>query len=165
MFDGILKDLRSGFRMLAKDPGFTSVTVLSLALGIGANTAIFTLMDAVMLRMLPVNHPEQLISLRMTEPGDRSFFRSVDGNSETSFPYPAYSQMRERNSGLSSLFAFKSAGRLNVQVNGEAEFGRGQMVSQNYFGALGVSIAMGRDFSGEDERFGATPVAIISDGY
>jgi len=90
MFDGILKDLRLGFRMVVKDPGFTSVTVLSLALGIGANTAIFTLIDAVMLRMLPVNHPEQLISLRMTDAGDRSFSRSVDGNSETSFPYPAY---------------------------------------------------------------------------
>ena len=165
MFDGIPKDLRLGFRMLVKHPGFTSVTVLSLALGIGANTAIFTLIDAVMLRMLPVNHPEQLVSLRMTDPSDRSFSRSVDGNSETSFPYPAYSQMRERNSVLSSLFAFKPAGRLNVQVNGEAEFGRGQMVSQNYFGALGVPIAMGRDFAEEDERMGAAPVAIISDGY
>jgi hypothetical protein len=106
MFEGILKDLRLGFRMLVKDPGFTSVTVLSLVLGIGANTAIFTLIDAVMLRMLPVNHPEQLISLRMTDPANRSFSRSVDGNSETSFPDPAYSQMRERNSVLSSLFAF-----------------------------------------------------------
>src|SRR5258708_4393766 len=165
MFDGILKDLRLGFRMLVNNAGFTSVTVLSLALGIGANTAIFTLIDAVMLRMLPVSHPEQLVSLRMTDPGDRSFSRSVDGNSETSFPYPAYAQMRERNSVLSSLFAFKSTGRLNVQVNGEAEFGRGQMVSQNYFGALGVSMAMGRDFAEEDERIGAAPVAIISDGY
>lgn len=165
MFDGILKDLRFGFRMLAKNPGFTSVTTLSLALGIGANTAIFTLIDVVMLRMLPVNHPEQLISLRMTDTGDRSFARSVDGNSETSFPYPVYSQMRDRNSVLSSLFAFKPAGRLNVQVNGEAEFARGQMVSQNYFGALGLSMVIGRDFAEEDERFGAAPVAIISDGY
>ncbi len=165
MFDGILKDLRMGFRMLVKDPGFTSVTVLSLALGIGANTAIFTLVDAVMLRMLPVNHPEQLISLRMTDPSERGFARSVDGNSETSFPYPAYLQMRERNSVLSSLFAFKPTGRLNVQVNGEAEFGRGQMVSQNFFGVLGVSMAMGRDFAEEDERLGAAPVAVISDGY
>ena len=165
MFDGMLKDLHLGFRMLAKHRGFTSVTVLSLALGIGANTAIFTLIDAVMLRMLPVNHPEQLISLRMTEPSDRSFSRSVDGNSETSFPYPTYTQIRERNSVLSSLFAFKSTGRLNVQVDGNAEFGRGQMVSQNYFGALGVPMALGRDFSDEDERLGAAPVAIISDGY
>jgi predicted permease len=165
MFDGVLKDLHLGFRLLLKYPGFTSITVLSLALGIGANTAIFTLIDAVMLRMLPVNHPEQLVSLRITDPSDRSFSRSVDGNSETSFPYPAYSQMRQRNSVLSSLFAFKPAGRLNVQVNGEAEFGRGQMVSQNYFGALGVPITMGRDFAEEDERIGAPPVAIISDGY
>ncbi len=165
MFDGIVKDLRMGFRMLVKEPGFTAVTVLSLALGIGANTAIFTLVDAVMLRMLPVNHPEQLISLRMTDPSERGFARSVDGNSETSFPYPAYLQMRERNSVLSSLFAFKPTGRLNVQVNGGAEFGRGQMVSQNFFSALGVSMAMGRDFAEEDERLGAAPVAVISDGY
>ena len=115
MFNGILKDLRLGFRMLVKDSGFTSVTGLSLALGIGANTAIFTLIDAVMLRMLPVNHPEQLISLRMTDPVDRIFSHSVDGNSETSFPYPTYSRMRERNSVLSSLFAFQPAGRLNVK--------------------------------------------------
>ena len=165
MFDGVRKDLRLGFRMLARDPGFASITILSLALGIGANTAIFTLIDAVMLRMLPVKHPEHLVSLRMTDPADRGFARSVDGNSETSFPYPAYLQMRERNSVLSSLFAFKPTGRLNVQVNGEAEFGRGQMVSQNYFGVLGVSMAMGRDFAEEDERPGAAPVAIISDGY
>ncbi len=165
MLDGIRKDLRVGFRMLAKDPGFTSVTVLSLALGIGANTAIFTLIDAVMLRMLPVNHPEQLVSLRLTDPRDRSFSRSVDGNSETAFPYPVYAEMRQRSSVLSSLFAFKSVGRLNVQINGEAEFARGQMVSQNYFGALGVPLALGRDFVDEDERIGAAPVAIISDGY
>src|SRR5690348_9329090 len=86
MSDGALKDLRLGFRMLAKHPGFTSVAILSVALGIGANTAIFTLIDAVMLKMLPVNHPGQLISLRLTDPGDRGFARSVDGNSETSFP-------------------------------------------------------------------------------
>ena len=73
--------------------------------------------------------------------------------------------MRERNTTLASLFAFKAAGRLNIQINGEAEFGRGQMVSQNYFGALGVPIVMGRDFAAEDERAGAAPVAIISDGY
>jgi len=165
VIDGIAKDLRIGLRMLVRDAGFTSVTVLILALGIGANTAIFTLIDAVMLRMLPVKHPEQLVSLRMTEPSDRSFARSVDGNSETSFPYPAYVQMRERNSVLTSLFAFKPTGRLNVQVNGEAEFGRGQMVSQNYFGALGIAMAVGRDFAAEDERSDATPVAILSDGY
>ena len=165
MFDGLVKELALGCRLLVKDPGFTSVTVLSLALGIGANTAIFTLMDAVMLRMLPVNHPEQLVSLRMTDPSDRSFLRSIDGNSETSFPYPAYLQMRERNTVLASLFAFKGAGRLNVQVNGEAELGRGQMVSQNYFGALGVRLALGRDFTEEDEHVGAAPVAILSDGY
>ena len=165
MIDGIWKDLRVGFRMLGKNPAFTAVTVLSLALGIGANTAIFTLIDAVMLRMLPVNHPEQLISLRMTDPRDRNFSRSVDGNSETSFPYPVYSQMRRRNSVLSSLFAFKPTGRLNVQVNGEAEFARGQMVSQNYFGALGVPLAAGRDFAEDDDRIGSAPVAIITDGY
>ncbi len=164
MFEGLLKDARYGLRLLAKNPGFTVVAVLSLALGIGANTAIFTLIDAVMLRMLPVAHPEQLVSLRLVEAGNHNFNRSVDGNSETAFPYPVFLQM-QRNDALSGLFAFKSAGRLNMQVNGDAEIGRGQLVSPNYFSTLGVPIVLGRDFTVDDDRAGANPVVVISDGY
>ncbi len=165
MLEATLTDLRYGLRQLAKAPGFTTVAVLSLALGIGANTAIFTLINVVLLRMLPVKSPQELVSLNIAELTARNFSRSTDGNSRTAFPYPSFLQMRERNQSLSSLFAFKSAGRLNAQVNGQAELARGQLVTANYFGALGVRLVLGRDFAEDDDRPGAEPVAIISYGY
>src|SRR5436190_23616674 len=117
MLHGTIKDLRFGLRLLANNPGFTAVAVLSLALGIGANTAIFTLIDAVLLRMLPVKNPQELVSLNLAELTDRSFSHWIDGNSKTAFPFPSFMQMRARNQVFSSLFAFKTAGRLNTQVN------------------------------------------------
>jgi predicted permease len=165
MLEATLTDLRYGFRVLAKAPGFTTVAVLSLALGIGANTAIFTLINVVLLRMLPVKSPQELVSLNIAERTARNFSSWTDGNSRTAFPYPAFLQMRERNQSLSGLFAFKSAGRLNAQVNGEAELTRGQLVTANYYRALGVPLVWGRDFAEDDDRPGAEPVAIISYGY
>ncbi|HEY6467353.1 MAG TPA: permease prefix domain 1-containing protein, partial [Candidatus Acidoferrales bacterium] len=117
------QDVRFGLRMLRKSPGFTAVAILTLALGIGANTAIFTLIDAVMLRTLPVRNPQELISLNIAGEGDpaghgspaASFPREIDGNGTTAFPYPAFVQMRDRNGVFSSLFAFKDMGRLSVQ--------------------------------------------------
>jgi predicted permease len=162
MPEAILTDLRYGLRLLTRTPGFTAVAVLSLALGIGANTAIFTLIDVVLLRMLPVRSPQELVSLNLAEPTGRHW---TDGNSQTAFPYTSFLQMRAHNQVLSSLFAFKSAGRLNVQVNGEAELIRGQLVTANYFRALGVRLVLGRDFGEGDDRTGAEPVAIISYGY
>ena len=165
MLEATLTDLRYGLRLLARTPGFTAVAVLSLALGIGANTAIFTLIDVVLLRMLPVKSPQELISLNIDDQTGRHFSRSTDGNSLTAFSYPSYLQMREHNQVRSSLFAFKSSGRLNAQVNGEAEFARGQLVTANYFRALGVRLSLGRDFTEDDDRIGAEPVAIIGYGY
>jgi len=165
MFEAALTDLRYGLRLLARTPGFTAVAVLSLALGIGANTAIFTLIDAVMLRTLPVANPERLVSLRIAEPSEHRFPRWMDGNSDTAFPYPAYQQMRARNQVLSDLFAFKPLGRLNAQVNGVAELARGQLVTPDYFRSLGVRIALGRDFAEDDDRVAAEPVAIVSYAY
>ena len=110
MLEATWQDLRYGLRLLAKNPGFTSVAVLSLALGIGANTAIFTLINAVMLKMLPVSHPEQLVSLWLTQPNDQNFSRSVDGNSETAFPYPTFLQMGARNQVFSHLYRAQSSG-------------------------------------------------------
>src|SRR5215469_831227 len=162
MLEATLTDLRYGLRLLAKTPGFTAVAVFSLALGIGANTAIFTLIDAVRLRMLPVKNPQELVSLNIAEPSARRFSRWTDGNSETAFPYPAFLQMRARNQVLSGLFAFKTLPRLNVQVNGVADLARGQLVTPDYFRALGVRLIPGRDFAEDDDRAGAEPVAIIS---
>jgi predicted permease len=173
-FSVLGRDVRFGLRMLRKNPGFTAVAVLSLALGIGANTAIFTLIDAVLLRMLPVKNPQELVSLNIAEPVEpaqgqgrptRAYSHWTDGDSETAFPYPAFLRMAAHNEVFSSLLAFKTSGRLNTQVNGEAELARGQLVTANYFSALGVRLILGRDFTEDDDHPGASPVAIISYGY
>jgi predicted permease len=175
----LAQDLRFGLRILRKNPGFTTVAVLSLALGIGANTAIFTLIDAVLLKSLPVEDPQELVSLNSENlkgtgfsgsanghgSSAVSFPRSTDGNSLTAFPYPAYAQMRDRNQVFSSLFAFKDEARLSVLVNGNAELLYGDMVTPNYFSSLGISPILGRDFSAADDTPTAEPVAIISYGY
>jgi predicted permease len=165
MLEATLTDLRYGFRLLARTPGFTAVAVLSLALGIGANAAIFTLIDAVLLRALPVRNPQELVSLNIAEPSEHRFSRWTDGSSDTAFPYKAFQEMRAHNQVFSNLFAFKSTGRLNAQVNGAAELARGQLVTPDYFRALGVRLILGRDFAEDDDRAGAEPVAIISYGY
>jgi predicted permease len=165
------KDLRYGLRLLLKNPAFTAVAVLSLALGIGANTAIFTLIDAVLLRMLPVKNPQELVSLNLKLPErsgrgtDERGRHWTDGNSTTAFTYTSFAQMRDRNQVFSSLVAFKTLWQLNVQVNGEAELARGQLVTANYFPGLGVRMLLGRDFTAEDDRAGAEPVAVIGYGY
>ncbi|MGH9572221.1 MAG: ABC transporter permease, partial [Candidatus Acidiferrales bacterium] len=161
--ESLFADVRFGLRMLRKSPGFTAVAILTLALGIGANTAIFTLIDAVMLRMLPVSNPQELVSLNVAEsPG---YPRSIDGNNNTAFPFPAFREMRDRNQVLSSLFAFKGMGRLSVEVNGNAEIVHGEMVTPNFFSALGVRPEQGRDFTAADDTAGSQAVAIISYGY
>src|SRR5437879_1487457 len=109
MLEGMLKDLRYGLRLLAKNPGFTAVAVLSLALGIGANTAIFTLIDAILLRTLPVKNPQELVALNIGEKASH-FSHWTDGNSTTAFSYVCFERMRANSQVFSSLFAFKSSG-------------------------------------------------------
>jgi predicted permease len=161
--ESLIADTRFGLRMLRNNLGFTTIAVLSLTLGIGTNTAIFTLIDAVMLRMLPVKNPQELVSLNLAP--DTQFPRDADGDLSIAFPYPAFVQMREHNQVLSALFAFRDTGKLTVLVNGNAEIEHGQLVTSNYFSALGVRTALGRDFVPEDDTVGAGPVAIISYGY
>jgi predicted permease len=175
MIETALQDLRYGVRMLAKSPGFTAVAVLSLALGIGANTAIFTLIDAVLLKMLPVRNPQELVLLRWSVPsGIPVGSHRVDGNTwdengrnlGTSFSYPAFQQIRARNRAFTDVFAFTGLGdHVNVISKGEAGLARGQTVSSNYFSALGVQPTTGRMFVETDDRVGAPPVCVISDGY
>jgi len=170
-----LQDLRYGLRMLAKSPGFTAVAVLSLALGIGANTAIFTIIDAVLLKMLPVRNPQELVLLRWSVPsGNPTGARRMDGNwwdeqgrsVGTSFSYPSFQQIRARNQAFTDVFAFTDLGdHLNVLVDGEAGLARGQTVSSNFFSTLGIQPTTGRMFVEADDRAGASPVCVISAGY
>jgi predicted permease len=174
MYENVLEDLRYGFRMLLKSPGFTAVAALSLALGIGANTAIFTLIDAVLLKMLPVREPEQLVLFNWAAKDWPSVVRSLNGSSRreggrstsTSFSYPSFEQMRTRNTVLSDVFAFAGVGqRMTIGASGETAHATGQMVSANYFSGLGIRPVLGRTLTEADDQPGAAPVAVISHGY
>ena len=156
--DTVLQDLRYALRTLAKSPGFTLVAVLTLALGIGANTAIFSHMDAVMLRPLPVPNPDELVVLR--SPGPMSGSMSSDGDVYASFSYPMFKALREKSEGAELFGRFKIS--MDVAVDGQAERAEGELVSGNYFGALQVPAAMGRVFSPQDEgAVGSNPVAVL----
>jgi predicted permease len=179
--DELTQDLRYAFRTLFKNRAVTVFAVLSLALGIGANTAIFSFMDAILMRALPVADPESLVDvIWQSKPfsfskGDKfvmgsmdgSTYRAASGGTESRiFPYGAYELLREASTPvLSSLFAYFSAGRLNVIVQGDAELADGHYVSGNYFGGLAVSPAAGRLIDENDNRPGAPNVAVLSHGY
>lgn len=160
---GLVQDLRHGMRFLWKSPGFTAIAIVTLALGIGANTAIFSLLDQVLLRQLPVPHPEELVVLRLTGPSVGRMWS--DGDPADSIPYPIYAAMRDHNSVFSGLLA-RFAVNLSVAFRGSTERAQGELVSGNYFQVLGVHPALGRVFSPEDDRIpGAHPVAVLSYGY
>ncbi len=172
----LLQDLRYGLRMLAKNPGFTAVAVLTLALGIGANTAIFSLIDAVLLKMLPVKNAQQLVLLNWASHGwPKGIVSSLSGNSDrdktgrmtsTSFSYPAYEQIQTRNQVFSGVLAMAGNGSaLNVGYNGEAGRGEGELISGTFFHMLGVQPILGRSLAPDDDRIGASPAAVISYGY
>ncbi len=156
-------DARYGLRMLRKNPGFTAVAVLTLALGIGANTAIFTVINAVMLRALPVQHPEQLVAV-----GDPARVYSWGtGTPRTDvFSYPLYREARDHNDVFSSLLASSNLGSLQIAMEGGPETVRGRLVSENYFQTLGVGALLGRTFTADEDRIpGGDPVLVISYGY
>jgi predicted permease len=141
MIAGFWQDLRYGARMLAKQPAFTLIAVLSLSLGIGANTAIFSLIDAVLLKMLPVAQPEQLVFIQNVGP------RRPEGGAP---PYPCFERFRDRNQSLSGLAAF-SGDNLRLKVDGQMEEVLGQRVSGNYFALLGINALLGRVFNSADD--------------
>jgi macrolide transport system ATP-binding/permease protein len=161
--ESFVQDVRYGLRQLHKSPGFTIVATLTLALGIGANTAIFTLVHAILLKSLPVSHPEQLYNL-----GDDQECCSLSGNQDTFslFSYPLYKEIRDHTPEFSEIAAFRSH-LLTMSVvrsgdTGSAEPFRIQFVSGNYFTLFGVGAFIGRALAPPDDQGGAPPTAMIS---
>ncbi len=173
------QDIRYGLRMLGKNPGFTIVAVATLALGIGANTAIFSLVNAVMLQSLPVRHPEQLVVPRWSahswpqNTGTSSFGDCRSQNRDKpgansggcSLSYPMFKEIRAQKDLFSNVAAFAGPAELDLSGNGPASMARGELVSGNYFQTLGVSAAMGRTLGPSDEELGAAPVVVLNYGY
>jgi predicted permease len=160
--DTVFQDIRYGLRMLWRSPGFTSVAVLSLALGIGANTAIFSVMDAFLLKMLPVQDPQQLVVFDRIDQG-----RSSNGL----FPFEMYERLRKLDAFFSNMTAILSVDRSNVKIQGPGGgVDPGQcsvgVVTGNFFETLGVRSAIGRTFGPNDDvGVGGHPVAVISYSY
>jgi predicted permease len=174
IWDELRGDLRYALRMLAKSPGFTAIAIGSLALGIGANTTIFTITKQVLLDKLAVYHPEELRLFAWTagpetivhhEWGD--MHRSPDGKTiSTSFPWPVYQQMRKQNRLLADVFAFKNFPALMATIDNQAEPVTSQFVSGNFYQALGVQPALGRSIQENDDGApGSGPVAVISNDF
>ena len=170
----LIQDLRYGARMLLKQKGLTLIAVISLALGIGANTALFSVLDALLLKQLPVKEPDRLVLLRSLSSGEFSP-GSYTGNSgpdpvtglfrRTSFDYQTFLRMREQKDGpFTDLMAFGDVA-VNLNAGGQAEVIAAQAVSGNYYQVLGVPAVSGRVLTPEDDKASAGPVAVISYRY
>lgn len=159
------QDIKLGLRRLAREPVVAAVAVLTLALGVGANTAIFTVADDVLLRPLPVSSPNGLVAVGKVTAIDG---HTTGGARPDLFSLPLFRDLRGRARSVSGLAATGTAGRLDVRVSkgGEFEHPTGRFVSANYFDVLGVGAERGRVFGAADEGAArASPVAIVSDGY
>ncbi|MGA8432311.1 MAG: ABC transporter permease [Candidatus Sulfotelmatobacter sp.] len=158
----LLQDIRFALRGLRNNPGFTAVAVLTLALGIGANTAIFQLLDSIRLTALPLNKPDQLGEVRIIQPHGRT------GNFTTSHPdltEPQWDQIRAHQQGFSGMFAW-AQGRLNIAPNGETHYVDGLYVSGDFFRVLGVQPVAGRLFITEDDQRGCgSPGVVLSEAF
>ena len=151
----ILQDLRYSFRRLRKSPGFTFIALLSLALGIGANTAIFSLVSTVLLRPLPVEQPERLAMV---------YTSMNNGTTDSIFSYPNYQDVRDRNEAFTGLLAYRFT-PMSLSHQGSNERVWGYLVSGNYFEVLGVKAMLGRTFlPEEDQTRKSHPVAVMSYG-
>jgi predicted permease len=153
------QDVRYGARQLRRNPGFTIVAALSLALGIGANTAIFTLFDQVLLRYLPLKNPQELVQMQWR--GERNAASIGSGT----VSYPFYRDIRDRNQVFSGVIC-RFPLDLSVARRGQTERVKGELVSGNYFQVLGVSAALGRVFTPDDDRIpDGNPLAVLSYDY
>ena len=172
-----LQDLRFGLRMLRKNPGFSLIAVLTLSLGIGATTAMFSIVDATLLKTLPVKEPEALVLFKSLAREDFSYGayngeRRADAatglKAGTVFPAQSFARMRARaqtqESSCAELFAFGKTDA-NVTIDGQSEALRGLVVSGNYYAGLGVQAWLGRVITDDDDRAGASPVVVFSHRY
>ncbi|MGC1417798.1 MAG: ABC transporter permease [Candidatus Acidiferrum sp.] len=147
------QDIRYGLRVLLKSPGFTAIAVLTLALGIGANTALFSVVNGVLLNPLPFPNPDRLVAV----------YSKTTEFQESSISYPNFLDWAKDNHSFSKLGAFRSE-EYNMTGEGEPERLHGHMISADFFPALGVNPILGRYFLPEEDKPGAAPVAIIGDG-
>jgi predicted permease len=173
----LLQDLRYGFRMLAKSPGFAAVAILTLALGIGANTAIFSMIDAILMRSLPVQDAQSLVVLKWTTRGrpdihssssygDCNQQRGRNGpQSSCSFSEPFFQDVAAQVKAFSGVAAFAYGGQLDLSGNGTASVLTAQGVSGGFFPVLGIGAAAGRLIAPSDDSFSAPPVVVLNYGY
>jgi macrolide transport system ATP-binding/permease protein len=173
-WEALAQDVRYAFRGMAGSKLFTGMAVLSLALGIGANTAIYSFMDSVMFRALPVKHAEQLVILNWRAKSEAPVVHSHwgsnydepgGGTTSPNFPYPVFDLLRNHNEVLASLFGHVGGGQVDLVIDGQAELATGQYVTGGFFEGLGVSPAAGRLINGDDDRAGAPAIAVITDDY
>ena len=180
LLEQLAQDLRYGVRGIRRHRMFTVLAALSLGLGIGASTAIYSFMDAILLRSLPVADPESLVVLKwrskpfgFSSGGEfvlhsinGSTYRDTSGVTAAIFPYPAFERLQQASAPvLSTIFAYHPAGRLNVMAGGRAELATGQYVSGDFFRGVMVAPAAGRLIAAGDDRAGAAPVAVLSHRY
>ncbi len=170
----LIQDLRYGLRMLAANTGFTVVAVLTLALGIGANTAIFSLIDGVMLRALPVRDQSRLVVMSWSahkaprRNGTSSFGDCArgEGGDENpagcSLPYPFFELIRSEKDAFSSATAFAGPARLVLSGNGPARMAQGELVTGDYFSTLGVNASLGRTLGPADDSPSAPPAVLLT---
>jgi macrolide transport system ATP-binding/permease protein len=178
ILDQLVQDARYALRTMGSNRLFTFIAVVSLGLGIGANTAIYSFMDALLLRTLPVPDPESLVTLNwhskiyprgeeqpafvMHAMSGHTYEDPKSGVTAGIFPYPAFELLVKKGSMFSSVFGFRRAERLNLGVGGHADVANGEYVSGDYFRGLGLSPAAGRLIMPDDDRAGAPAVAVIS---
>jgi putative ABC transport system permease protein len=159
--NSLMQDFRYALRQLRKSPGFSITVVVTLALGIGANAAVFTMFDQVLLRMLPVRAPQELVRFQWTG-GFSGSMSSFGGDSDNYFSYPAYKEIRDHNQVFSGVLAADKA-QVGISWHNQAENHDAEVVSGNYFQVLGLQPALGRLFTQQDDtQKNANPVTVLS---
>jgi macrolide transport system ATP-binding/permease protein len=175
----LLQDLCYGIRILLKKPAFSLITVITLALGIGANTAIFSLVNAVLWKSLPVKEPEQLVQFKwLAGPGfgnkhHKEYYYAGNSRTDeatglrlhTSFPRQTFEEFSKQQGVFTKLFAFSELEQVNANADGQAEVADGLVVSGGYFSGLGVRPWLGRTVAEEDDRSYAPAVVVLSFHY